>query len=192
MPATINSGDMLVLFVASSSAMGAVSLSTSGWSFFLTSDGTRFAAYKIADGTEDSTTTTLTTANSVRTSYGVYSYYNHGSVAPQVAETTGTSNTPDPPLLTPSWGANDAAWLAVETNNSYQATQGISGYENLGQQASNSPYLAVYASSGAGVSTINPGSMTIAGSASWRAYTIGIKGYTPPTGNNALFFGGGF
>ena len=70
------------------------------------------AWYRIADG-EEGATITVTTSDSQATAHTSYRITGY-SGAPEVGTSTGAnSGYPDPPNLTPSWGAKDTLWFAV-------------------------------------------------------------------------------
>lgn len=192
MPATVSAGDMLVVLICANNSWGSGVLD-GNWTAFQASNGVIYGGYKIAAGTEGGTSVAFTTTTYADLDYVVLSIYNHGSVAPQItAPTSGTSSYPDPAALTPSWGAADVMWVALAQNTIANFMVSPDGYASLSYQNGSTPKTAVAYKTATNTTTENPGAFTIGSARSWSAYTIGIKGYTPPTGNNALFFGGGF
>ncbi len=75
--------------------------------------------YRIADGTEGAsiTVTTSVAENSAHQTYRITGW--HGTTAPEFASSSwGSTANPNPPSLTPSWGAEDTLWFAsVEINS---------------------------------------------------------------------------
>lgn len=116
LPASIAANDLLLGFFTSD---GDPVITWPGdWTLlFETVTGTaaRFSCYyKIASGSEGASITVTTDVNekSAHTTYriGVGSF----TGTPEAGTSaTGTSTTPNPPSLSPSWGANDALWIAA-------------------------------------------------------------------------------
>ncbi|KKN50679.1 hypothetical protein LCGC14_0630280 [marine sediment metagenome] len=117
MPATVDSGDLLLVFFVCDRTFTVTT--PSGWTnLFNTTVGSDIrynGYYKIADGTEDSTTVDFVTSSSnlaVADTYRITSW--HGTTPPEVGTSaTGTDANPDPPSLSPSWGAEDTLFLAL-------------------------------------------------------------------------------
>lgn len=173
----ILSGDMLIL-------VGAIDLQTSvvsNWNGFTQGDwGASTSAsggwaYKWAAGGETGTVTLTTTSErqtwSMRCIRGA-----HSTSAPEGAAVSGNSTDPDPPSLTPSWGAEDTLWLAVvEIDDVTVPTAAPTNYGNFetiaGATSSASQALATRALNAA---TENPGVFTMT-TEQWRAQTIAIR-----------------
>lgn len=182
LPASISSGDLLVVFTQSqSSATGSIS----GWSVLYQSgylsEGNAACFYKTATGSEGATAT-VTTSGSVKLSATTYRISaGTWSGTPEAStQTTGVSNAvPNPGSLSPSWGKQDTLWLAVahfdgngSTVSSYPTnyTNGING-------------VATGAASGCtgsaqrqlNATSEDPGNFVMSISADWAAYTVGIR-----------------
>ena len=121
MPATVNAGDLLLMFFASfSGGIGATTLGAapSGWTKVAETDGSRCQSalfMKVADGTEDSTTVNITTSpgrSAVAHVLRITGWYGALSGVEQAVATSTSNHQPDPPNLTPSWGAKDTLWIA--------------------------------------------------------------------------------
>jgi hypothetical protein len=118
LPSGISVGDLLIVFFVSD---GNPTITfPSGWTqLFNVNNGSevRFGAwYRIADGTEGSTINVTTSASeqSAHTSYRIINY----SGVPEAGTTaTGTSSFPNPPILTPSWGAKNTLWISAIGND---------------------------------------------------------------------------
>lgn len=116
MPATVNAGDLLIFVITTSNSTAATFGTPSGWTKLGESTGTVNTAvyYKVADGTEDGATVTVVMGAAVTNSaHIVYRITGYDSTALcEVAFGAATSAQPDPPSLTPSWGAQDTLWIA--------------------------------------------------------------------------------
>lgn len=137
--------------------------------------------YKVADGSEGSTATwtagvATTAAWQVRR---IISW--HGTTPPEAAKTNGDSTTaPNPPSLTPSWGAEDTIWLALAGSaaNTMNFTAAPTNYVDL---------TSTVASSGGGASnagsairqnntaTEDPGVFTTSQNRWWSAITVAVR-----------------
>jgi hypothetical protein len=121
LPANISAGDLLIVFFSRDNS-GSVNWPTGdGWaSIFHQENGTANAldiGYKIADGTEGATIT-VTTPSSTQSAHISYRITGHDyGRAPEVSTgVTGNGTSPDPDSLTPTGGAKDYLWIAVEGN----------------------------------------------------------------------------
>lgn len=118
MPATVNSGDLLVVAFVVDGASGLVVTTPSGWTLLATSfqsTGTSHFAiyYKVAAGTEGGTTIDWATsaaedamAHVFRYQSGTYQGVPEYSVSPQASTSSFTV-----PILSPSWGSAKSAWI---------------------------------------------------------------------------------
>jgi hypothetical protein len=96
------------------------------------------------------------------------------------AEATG-STAPNPPSLTPSWGAADTLWLAVTgwSEGTITASAFPTNYTNTGQNGT-----GVAGSEGVSIgwgfrelnaASEDPGTFTLGSAANWVAFTIAIR-----------------
>lgn len=185
LPASIAAGDLLLIIAEFLSNPGTVSVT--GWTFIQTdANGTAiFVSYlwKLATGSEGATAT-LTTSNSVHGNYISYRISGwDGVTAPATGTaTTGSSSNPDPPSLTPSWGAQDTLWIPVEGHaNTAAITTAPTNYTNLITISVNSSSVSS-AQRQLNAATENPGTFTSSGTPNtWVAQTIAIK---PPASAN--------
>ncbi|GAH69806.1 unnamed protein product, partial [marine sediment metagenome] len=120
-PANIASGDLLLVFFSSD---GASTITfPEGWTqLFQTENGTyvTFGAwYRIADG-EEGATITVTTSTSEMTAHTSYRIIGYSGTPEIGTATTGINGFSDPPSLTPTWGALDTLWLAIEGHDYHQ------------------------------------------------------------------------
>lgn len=138
------------------------------------------AFYKSASGSEGNTTVTSSVAgspkNSVAFCYVIEGH--HASTPPEGATwNSSNSNAPDPPNLTPSWGAANNLWLALmgrrSTASSFNSYPTNYTLEQDGNQISN---CTLY---GAGrvlnASSENPGTFSIGTSTPAAAMTLAVR-----------------
>jgi len=186
MPATVNAGDLLIVLFTND---GSATVTTpSGWTA-LASNAVNGAVrlsvyYKIAGGTEGSTTVNFATSASEEAAAQVYRITNwHGTTPPEISPAaTGTITRPNPASLDPAgWDVADTLWLAVAG-------------QDRGDQSGTTAYPASYTD---GISTLssdgtgscrtlsarrvlaaaseNPGAFTIPVPEQWVAFTIAIR-----------------
>lgn len=187
MPATVDAGDLLVMGIAI--RLNSPTFTTpSGWTEIANDVGpstfARMAIYaKVADGTEDGTTVDVATSSAdtgaaqVRRVTGWYGSLS--GVEAQVA--TGDQTNPDPPSITPSWGALDTLfieWIGAsdddETVSAYSTnysdgTDTISGAGVDAGAEIASAYRQLNATSE------DPAAVTLSGLESWVAATVAIR-----------------
>lgn len=161
----------------------------SGWTVLWTYSGpaatgygTSSAAWRIADGTEGSSIT-ITTSNNVRFAAVSFAVRDHGGELEHVSAASGGSATPDPPALTPSWGAAGTLWIVAESGDTRSGppTAWPAGYDYF--------YVWAAATSGSGnwahaaaaarqlnAATENPGAFTLSDGAAYVGVgTIAVK-----------------
>ncbi len=178
LPSDISVGDLLLVFFVSDA--GITITFPEGWTqlFQTTNIYVKVGAwYRIAEGGEGATitVTTSTSEMTAHTSYRITGY----SGTPEVGTpATGLDANPDPPSLTPSWGAKDTLWFAVQGNDDKDIvsayptdyTDGRNDYAN--------------AAGGCGVGSArrelnaeseNPLPFTISASEQWVTNTVAIQ-----------------
>lgn len=139
MPATVDSGDLLLAFAEVRNA-GTWTVPTDWVEFKAqlggSSVGELTAFYKIADGDEDGGTATWTASTGTSAIWQVIRITGwHGTTPPEAASAQGDYTTnPNPPSLSPSWGAEDTLWLEVAGNSATStlttgASTNYSGYQ---------------------------------------------------------------
>lgn len=181
MPTNITAGNLLILFVCTD---GVVTTTwESGWVEILdqsNSDNGLHIAYRIADGTEGSTTAVTLSAAEQGVAMSMRISNWHGTTPPAVASTTGDSATPDAPSLNPAdWDVEDTLWIAAASwDGTPTWSSDPSGY-GLG-----SVHLTSGGSTGAGgaiaahtgtVATENPPTFSISGSEQWVTATVAVR-----------------
>lgn len=182
MPAIVDSGDLLL---ALTSADGTGTINTpSGWTQLYTTTAGQSrtnAFYKFASGTEDGTTVNFTTGASEILTATVYRITGALSIESGTAATS-TSANPNPPSLTPSWGAKDTLWISfAATDNGYiRPTVYPANYTHGrwdGDTYSSSTSYSMTASARRYLNAISedPGTFTLSSSDAWSANTIAIR-----------------
>ncbi len=180
LPSGIVSGDLLVVW------FGFASIDTgftfpAGWnlldSTFVTLLDTA-VYYRIADGTEGSTIT-VTTDDAHKSGVITHRIDGTSGNAPELAVATppsGNDKAPNPPDLTPSWGAKDTLWLAgfISSQADWVATPAnytdlvLTDHWNLfGQNA-----VAEYENN---ATSENPAAYTSDFDALWVAHTLAVE-----------------
>lgn len=174
LPSNIKSGNLLLVLFSSIST---TTTFPEGWTQLFSK---QYAAatvlcawYRIADGTEGATIT-VTTGTSVA-SHNSYLITDYLGVPESEAGATGSSVNPDPPSLTPSWGARNTLWLAVcgYGNNSAITNYPTSYTDGFNYKTS---YSVGSARRELNVASENPAVLTIATSIGWVANTIAVLG----------------
>jgi len=182
LPSGIASGDLLLVFFNSESNP-TITFPDGWYNLFQASYSTNVtfgAWYRIADGTEGSTitVTTSTSQSTDHTSYRITSYSGTPTVGTAV---TGIGTTPNPPSLTPSWGAKDILWFAAV---GYWGSFNISAYPtNYTNGRKDGLNLCLgTARRELNAASEDPGTFTLTGSALWVANTVAIApASVPPT-----------
>lgn len=181
LPSGIQANDLLIVFFAAdgSPTITFPNEGTDWIQLFEVARGTAVkftACYRIADGTEGTSIIVNTSVNemSAHTSYRITGY----SGPPEVATATGLTQYPDPPNLSPSWGALDTLWLAA---CGYDYNRTITAYPTNYTNGRND---RANNTAGAGVGSArrelnaasdNPGQFTMSASDQWVAATLAIK-----------------
>jgi hypothetical protein len=198
MPATVDSGDLLLAFVHVRNA--GTWTKPSGWNDISTlsqngggSVGKLDGFYKIADGTEDGTTPTWTASSLTTAEWHVIRVTGwHGTTPPEALTSSGDSSAADSPSVTPSWGLLDTLWLSIAghsaaTDVAWSAgPSGYSGFQCDGVSAGGSSVSIASAYKESTSTSENPGAFTVSGSNRWwAAATVAIKPAGEPQGNIA-------
>jgi hypothetical protein len=113
---TINAGDLIVEIIALDSN---TSLSwPAGWTNIAGLTGSPSSAmgvharYKIADGTEDGTTITPVAGGAQKSTGICLVFFDYSGIPEAAGANSGGGSGPNPPSLSPSWGAADTLWVA--------------------------------------------------------------------------------
>jgi hypothetical protein len=181
LPASISSGDLLLLFVSISTAANTLT-TPSGWtSLFNTTNTIRFACYyKVASGSEGaSVNVTASTAEKwACNSYRVTGYQGTPEAG---TSATGSSANPNPPSVSPSWGSAKTLWIAASADNALSTTTPTAptDYGNLVNHSHT--VIGINQLRTASVrreleaSSEDPGTFTLGGSGAWVAQTVAVR-----------------
>lgn len=188
MPATVNSGDLLIALVEVRNA-GTWTKPT-GWSDISTvsqggggSVGKLNGFYKIADGTEGGTTATWIASTGTTAIWQVIRVTGwHGTTPPEGATASGDATNANPPSLTPSWGAADTLWIAVAGNAATGETTGFTaaptnytGLQSNGASSGGSTTNTATATRQLNAVSEDPGTFTPSSNRFWTAATISVR-----------------
>ena len=185
-PASTASGDLIINIVAMDFAAGT---STDNQTFTeLKDEGSvdiwAWIAYKKLAGALASVTITHVSERFNAVSYRIPAAEWHGTTVPEItAVADGTSANPDPPSITPSWGAETGTiFIAIDISDDAPAPGPVISYPTNytlnqvdGTSLTSSGYIAsaIRITSAA---TEDPGAFTLTGSEHWRGYTIAVRG----------------
>lgn len=180
LPASIQAGQLLLIFGCLNGAHGAVAIT--GWTALYdntgTSGGNVVCLYKIATGSEGATAsaswTTARTNKWRSLSIGGW----HGTSPPEGATFLNhTSANPDPPALTPSWGATNTLWFAHIgfVNASQPVTAFPANYTTDQYSTTTTGAEVALASRKVNGASENPGTFTLTASGAYDAATVGIR-----------------
>lgn len=192
MPAVVLLGDLLVAEFVNS---GDATVTTpTGWTqLHTTANGVTArlgSYYRIAGALDGGATFDFVTSTSVRAVAHVYRVSSwHGTTPPEVGTAaTGSSTTPDPPTLTPSWGAADTLWLAVAgsagavTVTTYP-TSYTDGFDDNTTGANS--VMVGSARRQLNATSDDPGTYTVSVTGAWVAQTVAIRPAAGGTGHTA-------
>ena len=176
-------GDRLVVIHAVDGGASNYVSHTAGWTLLAnTSSGTTCFLLVFEKEAASSSEALTVTLSGSRTARAVsYAIQGHDSTqAAEIATASGTSTTPDPPSLSPSWGSDDNLWIvALSQDNS---TIGLSSFPSgyTANQLNNpggttATPRAAAATQEVATGTENPGAFTLAATEQWVTATIAIK-----------------
>lgn len=176
MPATVNEGDLLIILTATLTSV------PTGF----TQIGNVFRVFaKVADGTEDGTSVTLTSSNLVDWAVQVIhitSWFGALSGV-EISDFVSTTNNPDPPSLSPTWGAEPTTYIAIASAGvatSDPSQSGVpSGYTSGAYtEAGTSPYRACSTAYKQVTDTTSedPGAFSTSSFSSISAATLAVRG----------------
>lgn len=178
LPANIASGNLLIIFITSDTFTATAS--ASGWtSLYSTASGILsrgYCLYKVADGSEGSAVTVTFSANCTIawSSYRITSFQGTPEAG---TPATGSSASPNPPSLTPSWGADDDLWLVaahcINSTSDLAAPTNYTGLievRNTALRSNGTAYRQLNATSE------DPGTFSNANNTEWTAGTVAVRG----------------
>lgn len=173
LPSGITAGDLLLVFFATPTTPTSITYPTGWVKLFDSAMGTPTlsAAFRIANGGE-AATITVTTGEAVASTHQSYRITNYsGQPIARITVTSAASTNPDPPSLTPQWGAVNSLYFAL-CCDSVSVTGYPTNYSS-GVVNGSTPYLAS-AQRQLSVASENPGTFTAA-SGAWAANTICVE-----------------
>jgi len=137
-------------------------------------------AWRKADGTEGASITVTTSASeeSVHIVYRITGHIDPSTQPPEQASTTGSGVNPNPPDLTPTGGAKDYLWFAIEGSDdddlvTVYPTSYTDG-ETYGSSTGGGDCGIGAARRELNAASENPGAFTIAATEQWVAATIAV------------------
>lgn len=184
MPASVDSGDLLViLFTANNGTVSTPAGWTEQYQELMDGDGAAVCYKKISDGTEGGTTVDLVTdSSSAAVAQVLRVVDNLGTLAGvESATADGSSEFPDPPSLSASWGTEHTLWVAVAHYIDDQAT--VDSYPS-GYTGGTYLITNIGSNLGAGIAmahnenettTENPGAFHLNTTEKWRGVTIALR-----------------
>lgn len=178
LPTGIVSGNLLIAFCALNDDR--THTWPAGWTELTDADTGNIVAsvaYRVADGSEGSTISVSLGGGSSTSAHITLRITNYTGTPEAGTPVGGTSTTPDPPSVSPSWGSDEILVLAfASSRTSSVASAAPSGYGNLITVANGSNPAAACARLEVTASSENPGTFTLPGSVEWQAQTICIRG----------------
>lgn len=185
MPATVDSGDLLIVGVAFIEASGGPS-TPSGWTLLNQSyHGGLYA--KVADGTEGGTSVDWNSTSTTTMATHLYQVSGWGGVLANDGDYSGTDSgtssesTTNPPAVTAAWGVDKNLFIAISMTEDDDAnhTAAPTNYTNLystisGGGANNGPAIGSARREYESASD-DPGTFSIDLLEQWKAFTIVIE-----------------
>ena len=198
LPASISSGNLLFAFSEVRNA-GTWTV-PSGWveldsQLGGSSVGELTIFYKIADGAEGATASWTASVGTSAVWQSVKVTDWHGTTIPEASKASGDFTTnPNPPSLTPSWGAEDTLWIEVAGNAATadlttDASTNYTGYALNTTSGGGAQAQVSSAHRNLNSSSENPDEMTNAGSIRyWASFTIAVRPSAGGGGGNTTNF----
>ncbi len=182
LPPGVAAGELVLAFLGTDSGAGANTW-PSPWVELKDDAGTGFEAgiaYLIASGGETSVTVTHSTERGNAIAMRISGW--HGTTPPEVTTAaTGSSTTPNPGSLTPSWGADDTLWIAAmfadDSAVPFPVTAWPTNYtdnQTQGSTAASACDVAI-ATRNLNAASEDPGTFTMTGTETWSAYTVAVR-----------------
>lgn len=178
---TCDVGDLLIM-MWSFNGLGIQPSAPAGWTsiYSILTFGATRVLYKIAVSGDSGSAVTVTKAAAIYGAVRVYriaagSFFS--SQAPAIASATGSSNAPNSPSLTPSWGTAKNLWLSLCAYAdlgvliSYPLSDNQSAVHDNGGQRSNLGACTLNSLA----ASFDPGAYAMSASASWVAATVAVR-----------------
>ena len=181
-PATVSANQLLLYMAGCDGSEDTPSISGSGITELYSGTETSHGScvyYKDAVGDEDGGTFALTVGSTEQVmSYCLAITGWDGVTAPELqGPATGVSANPDPPIITPSWGAEDTLFVTfITTDGNVTVTTYPSGYADNNNDDQWSTVSAAFATAEINGSPENPGTFLVSSAIEqWSAFTIAIR-----------------
>ncbi len=184
MPATCTTGNLAVA-VFGTDADPTITWDEAGWTQLGGNLGPGSGSagqlrVKVATGGDAGDSFTISTSTSQQSASFTFCIQDwEGTLAGAEAGTvaTGTTTTPDPPSVTPSWGSDDTLWIPICVNDSFDTVTVYSYPDNQANiNGANAAGASVAISSDELTGTTqNPGTYTLSGSEQWGCNTLAVE-----------------
>lgn len=190
MPATVNSGDLLMVLITNDHTTAGTITTPSGWTSKASdTQNTQVRAsvfVKVADGSEDGANVDFATSASeeaaahvYRVQAGEWSGTTAGVEVSTFSGATGTT-TPNPASLDPgAWGTENTLWVAYAGGSSFDSvTTYPTGFNGAIHNQSNTGTGGASSASAwqeSATASVDPGAFTMGSTEDSVAYTIGIR-----------------
>lgn len=184
LPASISSGNLLILEILGCASAARTLATPSGWTQAFTTTGggalRRLSVfYKSASGSEGSTVTVTFSGAMTGVAAIARRYTGAATGSLGSASTTGTSASPNPPNLDPGLGTHKVVWIAGEAVHAGGShTADPSNYSGGIQADADGVELTTFlrsASRELEASSQDPGTFSLNGTSYWIAYTLGVQ-----------------
>lgn len=185
MPATVNSGDLLLMFAAM--AFTDAMNTPTGWTavFNQINSNTHALFAKVADGTEGGGTVTVSKTGGLNRSPVFMVHRVTGSFSGTLSDieadtATGASANPDGPSFSPSYGGGDHLWFSsYGTDLGTTVSAYPTNYDNTQADVNTTDCNGGVASRQLSSATDDPGAFTITGGGAgseWVCATVAVRG----------------
>ncbi len=198
MPATVASGDLLITIINVPGGSAVTMNAPAGWTQLTGSPFNNGTTAKVsvfaknAAGTEGGTQVNFATGVTGDAAAQVYRIpagdWNAGTLTSVVTATAAAATgvtTPDPPSVTPAWGAANTLWIAAAGGETWTGlTSPPAGFTSEGIQTVGATTTGASVASAilsSNVATENPGTFTLATSSTGEALTIAVQPSTTGT-----------
>lgn len=178
LPSGIVAGDILVMACTSNGNVPPTG-PPAGWAQEILNVGggtgtDRFLAVfsKTADGSEGATVD-VDMASGVSLNALVWRI--SGGALVEGTSTSSSGTTPNPPSLSPSWGARDTLWIALFAAREGSASAYPAGYSNGRYSNHSTTFVVGGAEKSSNAASEDPGTFTIPSSAVWVGGTVAIQ-----------------
>jgi hypothetical protein len=129
-------------------------------------------AWRVASGTEGGATISVPLSGASATRHVAYRIAGQ-TLPPQSATATGSSATPNPPALTPTWGSAETLWIATMAHDGSTLATAPANYANAVVEVGDPAVGAAWRVSVA--ATENPAAWTASRSDDWIAGVVAVR-----------------